>query len=187
MVKRKYILIAIVFISLSLVAFMVSYSWGVNKLNYNKENEAGEVSMTDKPASNLALGDTISPDTKIILKIQYKKSGDMDTKELNASEYLGKNKEDFEKLGYDVESINPKEVSLVKVIDSYAPNKYVLGVKDKCFAIYKTDENGGLIIEEETDIEVPMEEDYELLVKGSKDFQFNTKEEAEEKLGEFIS
>lgn len=187
MLKRKNILIAIIIISFSLVLFMISYSWGINKLDYNKEARAREVTETDKTTSNITLGDTISKDTKIILKTKYKKSGDIETKELAVSEFIGKNKKDLEDLGYDVESISSNEVSLVKVVDSYAPNKFVLGVKGKCFAIYRTDEAGNLIIEEETDIEVPMEEDYELLLKGSKDFQFDSKEQAEEKLGEFIS
>ncbi|SKA75723.1 hypothetical protein SAMN05428976_102166 [Clostridium sp. USBA 49] len=186
MFKRKYFLIAILFITFSIVTFMISYNLSMKKIN-NNNIEIKEVNTTENNSSEITLGDVISPDTKITLKTYYKKSGDMDVKEIDASKYLGKNKEELEKLGYNVESINSKEVILVKTIDSYAPNKYILGVKDKCFAIYRTDENANLIIEEETGIEVPTEEDHKLLLKGSKDFQFKTKEEVEEKLGEFIS
>lgn len=191
MSKKSYIVIASTgIITLLCIIFAFSYNWGMNRFN-NRYYPNGETGSEDKAASNLSLGDTISSDTKIILKIEYKKSGDVDTKEEPASQYIGKNKQDLEKLGYEVESITSKEVTLVKEVDSYAPNKYVLGVKDKYFVIYKTDGNGNLYIENEqndvTDIEVPTEGDYELLVKGSKDFQFNTKEEVEEKLGEYAS
>ncbi|MCM8710432.1 hypothetical protein M2651_05260 [Clostridium sp. SYSU_GA19001] len=191
MSKRKYIIITIGIIAFLFVSFIYSYKWAINKFNDNKKAKVSEVNNVDKPTSNLTLGDKISSNTKIILKTEYKKSGDINIKEVKVSEFLGKSKENLEEQGYIVESMSAKEVILIKRIDSYAPNKYVLGVKGRCFAIYKTDENGNMYIEDEsndvTDIQVPTEGDYNLLINGSKDFQFNSREEVEEKLGEYSS
>lgn len=187
---RKYILVIMTIVIFICSAFLISYNWGINKFSDKNTVRSNDSEQNDAPASNLSLGDVVSPNTKIVLKVVYKKSGDIESKEINASEYLGKSREEIEKLGYEVESMSSKELTLVKNIDSYSPNKYVLGVKDNLFAIYKTDENGSLQVLEETDInvmDVATEGDYELLLKGSKEFQFNTKEEAEEKLGEFAS
>lgn len=191
MSKRKYALITIGIIAFLCTAFMYSYNWAVNEFKDNKETKVNEVNDIDKATSILSLGDTIFPNTRIILKTEYKKSGDIDTKEVKASDFLGKNKERLEELGYIVEKMSADEVILIKRVDSYAPNKYILGVKGHYFAIYKTDENGNMYIEDEsndvTDIEVPTEGDYNLLIKGSKDFQFDNREEVEEKLGEYSS
>ncbi len=194
MSKRKLFLIisAIIFLA---SAFIISFNWGMNKFsqgNIEKINIGNQSATgTDKITSVLKTEQAISPNAKITLKIEYAKSGDIVNVPVKASDFVGKTKGELENNNYIVESITTSEVVLIKKVDSYAPNKYVLGVKDECFAIYKTDNEGNMFIEDEntdlTDIEVPTKGDYNLLVKGSKYFQFNSREEAEEKLGEYSS
>jgi hypothetical protein len=166
----------------------------MNKFGDHNDNKKLVQSNEDGPeqvTSSLALGESISPNAKVLLKIHYKKSGDIVSKEMKASDFAGKTKEELAAENYEVESLAVNSVTLIKTIDSYTPNKYILGIKDNCFAIYKTDENGNMYIENSetdiTDIEIPTEGDYELLIKGSKSFQFDTREAVEEKLGEYDS
>jgi hypothetical protein len=191
--KRTLIISGIIIFLAS--AFIISFNWGMDKFSdantgqINSTNQAGV--DTDKVTSALKAEDTVSPNAKITLKVKYIKSGSIVDKTANASEFAGKTKTQLENDNYIVESITLSEVVLTKEVDSYEPNKYVLGVKEQCYAIYKTDNEGNMYIEDEstdiTDIEVPTKGDYDLLVKGSKLFQFNSREEAEDMLGEYSS
>lgn len=177
------------------VAFIISFNWGMNRFNddfVNKNKNSNQTSPgSDRVASVLKAEEVVSPNCSVTVKIEYSKSGDVESRKVKSDAFAGKNKSTIESEGYIVEAINSKELILLKKVDSYAPNKYVLGVKEECFVIYRTDENGNLYIEDEasdiTDIRVPTKGDYNLLVKGSKHFQFNTRDEVEEKLGEYNS
>ena len=195
MSSRKRVLIISGIIIFLASAFIISFNWGMDKFGEYKTGETNNANQAGvdagKVTSALKAEDTVSPNAKITLKIKYIKSESIVDKSAMASEFAGKTKTQLENDNYIVESITSSEVILTKKVDSYEPNKYVLGVKEQCFAIYKTDNEGNMYIEDEstdiTDIEVPTKGDYDLLVKGSKYFQFDNKEEAEEKLGEFNS
>lgn len=193
MSRRRKLWVFIIIVAFLSATFIISFDIGMRKFNDNAGvgTEKNALPNTDKVASSFSQGDSVSPNAKIVLKIEYKKSGDIVDTEAIPSEFIGKNKEAIEKLGYTVEDISKDEVVVKKVVDSYAPNKYILGVKGQNIAIYKTDDKGNMYIEDEekdvTDIEVPTQGDYELLLKGSKDFEFDTKEEVVEKLGEYDS
>jgi hypothetical protein len=195
MSKKKYTIILGI-ISFLAIAFMISFNWGMKKFGsaHNQESKQNNefASNTDRYASsNINVDNTILSNSKITIKIEYAKSGDTDTKTAEPSAFAGKSKSQLESEGYIVENMSQSQVTLYKKIDSYAPNKYVLGVKDECLAIYRTDANGTMYIENEntdvTDIKVPSKGDYTVLMKGSKHFQFNSREEAEAKLGEYDS
>lgn len=190
-IRKLWVFIMVVaFLS---ATFIISFDLGMKKFNNNTglTTQKDNLPNSDNVASSFSQGDIVSPKAKIVLKVEYKKSGDIVDIEAVPSEFIGKDKQTIEKLGYTVESISTEEVVLKKVVDSYAPNKYVLGVKGQYIAIYKTDDKGNMYIEDiekdVTDIEVPTQGDYELLLKGSKDFQFDTKEAVIEKLGEYDS
>lgn len=195
MSKKKFSLVVLGIIVAFFGIFEISYNLGLHKYNALKNNNVNEDNQTasdiDKLTLNASSESVISSNSKITLKIEYEKSGDIDSREIAASDFVGKSKEQLEKQGYEVESITKNEAILIKKVDTYAPNKYILGVKGNCFAIYKTDANGNMYIENEssdiTNIKVPTQGDYNILVKGTKNFQCNTREEAEEKLGEFSS
>lgn len=178
------------------IAFILSFNWGMKVFTdaHNKNKGKSQQSLSDLErfaSSDLSSQNTVSQNSKITIKIEYGKSGDIDTKEAATSDFAGKSKKDLENEGYIVESMTTSMVSLYKKIDSYAPNKYVLGVKDDCYAIYKTDDKGNMVIEDEntdiSDIRVHTKTDYDSLIKGSKIYQFDNKEDAEEKLGELSS
>lgn len=72
------------------------------------------------------------------------------------------------------------------------PNKYYIGEKDGYLAIYKTDENGTLLIENSDDVYNDRKTMDSLTpaditkIKNFK-YEYDTKEEAEENLSEFLS
>ncbi|MFL0247397.1 hypothetical protein [Candidatus Clostridium stratigraminis] len=193
MSKKKISLLVIVMTFILIGIFYISYNIGFKKLTSlnNRGQGLQSASDIDKLTLNSNTESVISQNAKVILKIEYEKSGDIDSREMITSDFAGKTKEQLEAQGYEVENITKTEAVLLKKVNAYAPNKYILGVNGNCFAIFKTDANSNLYIENEdsdiTNIKVPTQGDYNLLVKGSKSFQFNTREEAEEKLGEFNS
>jgi hypothetical protein len=80
---------------------------------------------------------------------------------------------------------------LIKEVNKYAPNKYVLGIKDGYIAIYKTDKDGNMFIENDkvdiTDVRTNRlkQADIKLLTKGDKYFQCDTREDAEARLEDY--
>jgi hypothetical protein len=146
--------------------------------------------------TNSSVATTVSEKAKIIFKIKYNKSGEYKIeREESAGELSGKNKDEvqntYKNAGYKIEKFDVQQVILVKEMDKYAPDKYVLGIKNGFIAIYKTDKEGNMFIENEntdiTDIKTKKlkEEDIKLLTKGDKYFQCNTREEAQSRLEDY--
>ena len=141
----------------------------------------------------------LSKEGKLVFKLQYTKGGDfVKVREENVKDSLeleGKDRKQIENMykeeGYEVEKFTSAQVTLLKKIDKYMPNKYVLGIKGDKIAIYRTDENGNMYIEDEqkdiTDIKINRlkEQDIEMLTKGNKYFQCDTREEVESRLGDY--
>lgn len=190
--KNIYIIISCVFILI--VSFTISYNYGLKKYgedgtNAKKAKNDSTVNV-DKALNSFNSDETVSPSAKVILNIEYKKSEEVDKKEQNSGEFAGKTKQQIEAMGYTVEKISKAEVVLHKKVDSYKPGKYVVGIKDDYLAIFKVDNEGKLIIEDEskdiTKIQTKKlkQGDIDLLVSGSKDFQFDTRDGAEAKIDE---
>lgn len=150
----------------------------------------------DTVKTNSNISTTVPEKAKVIFKIKYNKSGELKTeKEELAGKLVGKSKNEIENIyktaGYKVNKFGAKEVVLVKEVDKYEPNKYVLGIKNGLIAIYKTDNQGNMFIENEkrdiTDIKTSKlkNEDIRLLTKGDKYFECNTREEAESRLEDY--
>lgn len=171
---------------------------GVQNVNIQKEiKQVREGNKTyDTINTNSGVSKTISEKTEVVFKIKYKKSGDLKTeKQEPAGKLAGKTKSEVENIyksaGYKVNKFSIKEVELVKEVDKYAPNKYVLGIKNGLIAIYKTDNQGNMFIENEkrdiTDIKTNKlkQEDIKLLTKGDKYFECNTRDEAESRLEDY--
>jgi hypothetical protein len=168
--------------------------------NVNMDREIKQVRQGNKTydtvKTNSNINTTVPEKAKIIFKIKYNKSGELKTeKEELAGKLAGKTKNEVENIyktaGYKVNKFGAKEVVLVKEVDKYEPNKYVLGIKNGLIAIYKTDNQGNMFIENEkrdvTDIKTSKlkEEDIRLLTKGDKYFECNTREEAESRLEDY--
>lgn len=168
--------------------------------NVNMDREIKQVRQGNKTydtvKTNSNISTTVPEKAKIIFKIKYNKSGELKTeKEELAGKLAGKSKNEVENIyktaGYKVNKFGAKEVVLVKEVDKYEPNKYVLGIKNGLIAIYKTDNQGNMFIENEkrdvTDIKTSKlkEEDIRLLTKGDKYFECNTRDEAESRLEDY--
>ncbi|AGY75507.1 hypothetical protein [Clostridium autoethanogenum] len=171
---------------------------GFQNVNMNREiKQVRQGNKTyDTVNTNSNISTTVPEKAKIIFKIKYNKSGELKTeKEELAGKLAGKSKNEVENIyktaGYKVNKFGTKEVVLVKEVDKYEPNKYVLGIKNGLIAIYKTDNQGNMFIENEkrdvTDIKTSKlkEEDIRLLTKGDKYFECNTRDEAESRLEDY--
>lgn len=197
--RRK--LRTIILVIFTILVFSLScYICVVGFQNANMKKKLLQVQERDKERytvnTNSNVAATVSDKAKMTFEIKYDKSGDyqMERQE-SAKELSGKSKDEVEKIyksaGYKVEKFNGKEIVLVREVDKYAPNKYVLGIKDGFIAIFKTDKEGNMFIEnintDITDIKVKRlkEEDIKLLTKGDKYFQCNTKEEAQSRLEDY--
>ncbi|MBP2032494.1 hypothetical protein J2Z42_001166 [Clostridium algifaecis] len=190
-IKLRKALLAI----LTILVFTVSCYICITKLkNYNTKKSTYQVSNAINTNSNL--NKTVSAKGNLVFKVKYSKSGDIQTEnEESASKLAGKTKSEiesiYEKSGYNVDSFNSLQVVLIRNVDKYAPNKYVVGIKDGFIAIYKTDKNGNMFIEDSTrdvtDIKTSRlkQKDIELLTNGDKYFECDTLEDAKARLEDY--
>lgn len=196
--KARTVLLVIITITI----FSLSYYVCVNKLettnikNYKHQVNSDNSGISDTLTVDSNLNGVVSADANIVFKVKYIKSGEVITeKEEKAQQLAGKKKDEVDEVykneGYKVQNITSAEVVLIKEIDKYAPNKYVLGIKDGRIAIYKTDKDGNMFIENDksdiTDIKTDKlkEADIQLLTKGDKYFQCDTREDAESRLEDY--
>lgn len=184
---------------LTLLVFIFSCYICITKIkNYNSGNSVYQTKTQkyDSISTNSDLGNTVSKKGNLIFKVEYSKSGDIQVeKEESAKKLTGDTKSEvkklYEKSGYKVDSFSPLEIVLVKKLNKYSPNKYVLGIKNGFIAIYKTNKNGDMFIEDSTrditDIKTSKlkKKDIELLTKGDKYFQCDTREDAESRLEDY--
>ncbi|WP_406541686.1 hypothetical protein [Clostridium ljungdahlii] len=197
--NRKVCTVVLVIFTI-LILGLSCYICVVGFQNVNMNREIKQVRQGNKTYdtvnTNSNISTTVPEKAKIIFKIKYNKSGELKTeKEELAGKLAGKSKNEVENIyktaGYKVNKFGAKEVVLVKEVDKYEPNKYVLGIKNGLIAIYKTDNQGNMFIENEkrdvTDIKTSKlkEEDIRLLTKGDKYFECNTRDEAESRLEDY--
>ncbi|AZV58148.1 hypothetical protein [Clostridium sp. AWRP] len=197
--NRKVRTIVLVIFTI-LILGLSCYICVVGFQNVNMDREIKQVRQGnrtyDTVNTNSNINTTVAEKAKIIFKIKYNKSGELKTeKEELAGKLAGKSKNEVENIyktaGYKVDKFGAKEVVLVKEVDKYEPNKYVLGIKNGLIAIYKTDNQGNMFIENEkrdvTDIKTSKlkDEDIRLLTKGDKYFECNTRDEAESRLEDY--
>lgn len=198
--KRKVRTILLVFFTITILG--LSCYICVNKLKaINIKNNKSQVASSNSNALDSLnvhsnLDDVVAANANIVFKVKYTRSGEVVTeKEEKAEDLSGKKKSEVDEVykneGYKVQNITSSEVVLVKEVDKYAPNKYVLGIKDGRIAIYKTDKDGNMFIENDktdiTDIKTDKlkEADIQLLTKGDNYFQCDTREDAESRLEDY--
>ena len=195
--KRKIRTILLVILTVAI--FSLSYYVCISRLKNTNIKKDGYQVNNDKTGAltvHSNVDGVVSANANIVFKIKYTKSGELVTeKEEKADALIGKKKgevdEAYKDEGYKVQNITQSEVVLIKEVDKYAPNKYVLGIKDGYIAIYKTDKDGNMFIENDesdvTDIKTDRlkQADIQLLTKGDKYFQCNTREDAEARLEDY--
>lgn len=199
--KRKlYVLLGIM---MCISIFSLTYYMSTARIKKVSDDEGKlQVSNVNKKNNVNVQGEKenkLNDNASILLKTRYAKSGDLlidkTVKAKSLSDLKEKTKEEvkskFKKDGYSIKSFDSNKAILVKEVDKYSPNKYVLGIKGDYLAIYKTDKFGDMYIEDEkTDITEKKishlkEQDIHLLTKGDKYFQCETKEEALARLEDY--
>lgn len=163
-----------------------------NKLDTIKENENSKsiVVNTNKDSNPLK-------NVQVILNITYLKSGETIPKTVvKGEQFKNATVKDvisfYENDDYSLLSNENNKIVLIKKIDLYSPNKYFLGIKDDKLAIFKTDDDGNPFIENEKtditniDIKNLSPGDIEIIKRGDKQFQFDTREGAASKLEDYI-
>lgn len=197
--KRKIRTILLVILTIAI--FSLSYYVCINRLKstnikkgrYQVNNKTG---AQDTLTVHSNVDGVVSVNANVVFKVKYAKSGEIVTeKEEKADALAGKKKDEvndvYKDEGYTVQNITSSEVLLIREVDKYAPNKYVLGIKDGYIAIYKTDKDGNMFIEDDkrdvTDIKTDKlkQADIQLLTKGDKYFQCDTREDAEARLEDY--
>lgn len=176
---------------LTILVFGISYYICVNKIQDYDSTKNYNFVKTNSNVDNV-----MSKNGNMILKIKYAKSGAVQIQEeKSAGNLAGKTKIQIENIykgkGYKMYSFNSLEAVMIKEVDKYEPNKYVVGIKDGAIAIYKTDENGNMFIEDSsrdiTDIKINRlkPKDIEMLTRGDKYFQCDTLNDAEARLEDY--
>lgn len=171
-----------------------SAKWQV--FNLNKYANSKGVYNNDLSSISADENTVVSKDAKIIFNIKYKKSGDVILQNVStATDFAGKTKAQVEKISdsnqFTLESFKSSELIFVKEYDRYAPNKYVLGIKGDYIAIFKTDGDGNMYLENKTlditkrKIDKLKPQDIKMLTNGDKYFECATRDQAESILEDY--
>lgn len=194
--KKNYAIFTIGLI-LVLSIFVVSYYVTTNKLNAKSNNKPNDSIVYQSNNE-----DKLTDDTKIILKLRDEaKDKITNSKIVSLSEIkkdIGNNMDQkslenyYMAEGYKLYSFTNKEVVFVKDVENkFEANKYYLGIQDGHVAIFKSDSEGKLFIEDKNkDIAKKLvdslpEADKRLL--KNYELKFDNKEEAYEQLAEIES
>lgn len=193
MSKKKKILISMT-IALALI-FSITYYLadkyiGNNNYSQNQTTQTSKTYNEEKP-----LNDSV----KIYLFAGEKKEKESTIadlkKELNLDENLTEKELDsiLKEKGYSIDIASSGQIVFKREPSkSLEGNKYYIGEKDGFLAIYKTDDKGTPMIENNEDVYSEYKT-VESLKEGDKskirnfEFKFNSKEDAEESLSEFLS
>ena len=116
-------------------------------------------------------------------------------KQLNISDDLNESElsKELRDKGYVLVLTSDKELTFKRdPSQTVKPNKYYIGEKDGYLAIYKTDENGTLLIEKDEDVyrdskKIDSLTPADITKIKNFEFEYDIKEDAEENLSEFLS
>lgn len=183
------------FICLSILLALVfcSVYYCANKLYISKNNQSA-VAAQNTLNSEVKL----NKNTKVSLfskgKIEKEYTLDEIKNKLQIKDDLSKADlvQLLEKEGYVFDSVINNELMFKKKKNTIKPDQYYIGEKDGYLAIYKADSNGKLNIENDSDVykEFKTVDNLEKIDKEkieNFELEYDTKEEAEENLSEFLS
>ncbi len=191
MMNKKKLFVSMT-ITLALIFSITYYLSDKYITNKNAKNKAAIASEIKKSSG-------ISDSTKIYLFAGENKEKELTIadlkKELNIDGNLTQAElsKALRDKGYVLEIESNGEMKYKKDISKFIkPNKYYIGEKDGFLAIYKTDNDGTLLIENSEDV-YSNNKKVENLRESDKnkikdfEFEYNSKEDAEENLSEFLS
>ena len=133
-----------------------------NRLNQPSEDDVVATNQSDVK---------LSPNATICFEKHYKDCGHtIIEKETIEDDEVNKDEEYFKTAysDWEIESFDANEVKLYKEFDGTCDQHYLITVKDNNIAVYTIDEDGNMILKEETDIPIQYltEEDISLLEQG---------------------
>jgi len=195
--KRKLISV-IILSSLFLVLVFAGTYVGVSKYIHNKykveQEQIKEEQLLNEKDKSLKDSITLifknNDKVEKSMKLKDYKSENSITGDINREELLNK----LENKNYSLEKEGEEQMVFSRsTVKKLTPNSYYLGEKDGYFAIYKADSTGKPTIEDESKdvfknykmVKELSDLDQEKIVNF--EFSFTTKEDAEEKLSEFLS
>lgn len=191
MVNKKKLFIGMT-MTLALIFFITYYLSDKYITNKNAKNNAVTASEINK-------NNELSDNTKIYLFSGEKKEKELTLAELKKELNIEKNlsaaelSKALKEKGYVLEIQANGEMTYKKDLSKVIkPNKYYIGEKNGYLAIYKADDDGTLLIEKNEDIysdNKKVDNLRELDKDKIKNFEleYDTKEDAEESLSEFLS
>lgn len=195
--KRKLISV-IILSSLFLVLVFAGTYVGVSKYIHNKykveQEQVKEEQLLNEKDKSLKDSITLifknNDKVEKSMKLKDYKSENSITGDINREELLNT----LENKNYSLEKEGEEQMVFSRsTVKKLTPNSYYLGEKDGYFAIYKADSSGKPTIEDESKdvfknykmVKELSDLDQEKIVNF--EFSFTTKEDAEEKLSEFLS
>ena len=170
-------------------SYTVSYFYNREKIheaNAEIENEKQSIVLKDSykiVLTKRTVDDDIIVENNLDVKTIKK---ELDVRELNVEHVV----ELYKQKGYSVSSTDDYQMIFERAVGTLEPNKYYIGDKDGYIAIYKSDVNGIPVIENEDDItqrEVSLLMEIDQNMIRNYEMVFDTKEECEEALSNFIS
>ena len=170
-------------------SYTVSYFYNREKIheaNAEIENEKQSIVLKDSykiVLTKRTVDDDIIVENNLDVKTIKK---ELDVRELNVEQVV----ELYKQKGYSVSSTDDYQMIFERAVGTLEPNKYYIGDKDGYIAIYKSDVNGIPVIENEDDItqrEVSLLMEIDQNMIRNYEMVFDTKEECEEALSNFIS
>jgi|UPI00034CAA83 flagellar biogenesis protein FliO len=191
MINKKKLFVWMVII-LALIFSITYYFSNKYITNKNTQNNSVRASETDKSQE-------LSDNLKICLVSGEKKEKVLTLAELKKELNLDSNlteaelSKELKNKGYVLEVQENGEMTYKKDSSkSVKPNKYYIGEKDGYLAIYKTNENGTLLIENSNDVytnskKIESLNDIDKNKIENFELEYNTKDDAEENLSEFLS
>ena len=170
-------------------SYTVSYFYNREKIheaNAGIENEKQSIVLKDSykiVLTKRTVDDDIIVENNLDVKTIKK---ELDVRELNVEQVV----ELYKQKGYSVSSTDDYQMIFERAVGTLEPNKYYIGDKDGYIAIYKSDVNGIPVIENEDDItqrEISLLMEIDQNMIRNYEMVFDTKEECEEALSNFIS
>lgn len=195
--KRK--LVSVIILSSLFLALVFAGTYvGVSKYIHNKykveQEQVKEEQLLNEKDKSLKDSITLifknNDKVEKSMKLKDYKNENSITGDINREELLNK----LENKNYSLEKEGEEQMVFSRsTVKKLTPNSYYLGEKDGYFAIYKADSSGKPTIEDESKdvfknykmVKELSDLDQEKIVNF--EFSFTTKEDAEEKLSEFLS
>jgi len=187
--KRLFVSMTITLALIFSITYYLSDKYITDKNAKNKSAIASEINkssgISDSTKIYLFAGENKAKESTIAdLKKELNIDGNLTQAELSKA---------LQDKGYVLEIEFNGEMKYKKDISKFIkPNKYYIGEKDGFLTIYKTDNDGTLLIENSEDV-YSNNKKVENLRESDKnkiknfEFEYNSKEDAEENLSEFLS